>query len=100
MPQITLKMDRLLRRSSGADATGLEATPVTIWEGESILDLVRRLAAEDAVFRNDIHDAKHQMIETNIVVALNGCVVNPNERSSTILRDGDEVIFISMYYGG
>ena len=62
--------------------------------------LVRRLAAEDIVFRKDIFDEKNQMIETNIIVILNGRMINPYERSTTILQEGDEVTFISMLYGG
>lgn len=100
MPRVTLKLHRLLRRGAGVDSKDLDETPVLALEGESILDLVRRLASEDEVFRANIYDETHQMMETNIVVVLNGYVVNPNERSSTILREGDEVTFVSMFYGG
>ena len=62
--------------------------------------LVRRLVAEDVVFHQDIFDEKNQMIETNIIVILNGRMINPYERFTTILQEGDEVTFISMLYGG
>ena len=100
MPQVMLRMHRLLRRSTEGDSKDLDETPVMALEGESILELVRRLAAQDEFFRKNIYDETHQMIETNIVVVLNGSLVNPQERSSTILREGDEVRFISMFYGG
>ncbi len=100
MPQVILRMHRLLRRRAEDNAKDLDDTPVMALEGESILELVRRLAAQDEFFRKNIYDETHQMIETNIVVILNGTVVNPQERSSTILQEGDEVRFISMFYGG
>ena len=100
MPQVTLRMHRGLMGRAGENSTDLDATPVMALEGESIFELVRRLAAQDEFFRTKIYDETHQMIETNIVVVLNGSLVNPQDRSSTILREGDEVRFISMFYGG
>lgn len=100
MPKITVKLHRMLRRDAGADAKDLEATPIDAVEGESVLDLVRRLAAQDEFVRTHIYDEAHQMIETNIVTILNGRLVNPHERGSTALREGDELVFVSMFYGG
>ena len=93
-------MHRVLRQGAGENSKDLDETPVTVLEGESILELVRRLAAQDEFFRKNIYDETHQMIETNIVVVLNGSVVNAQDRASTVLREGDEVRFISMFYGG
>jgi molybdopterin converting factor small subunit len=100
MPQVKLKMPRFLRRGSEDNSTDIVEILITASKGESIFELVRRLVAEDTVFRKDIFDEKNQMIETNIIVILNGRIINPYERSNTILQEGDEVTFVSMLYGG
>ena len=100
MPQVKLKLNRFLRPGFDSGSADLEEIPITAMEGESIFELARRLAAENNVFHKEIFDEKNQMIETNIVVLLNGRIVNPYERSNTLLREGDEITFISMLYGG
>jgi thiamine biosynthesis protein ThiS len=35
-----------------------------------------------------------------VVVVLNGLLVNPNERAGTVLKEGDELLLVSMMYGG
>ena len=76
------------------------ANPAVVMQGGWARLLVRRLAAEDTVFRKDIFDEKNQMIETDIILILNERIINPYERSTTILQEGDEVTFVSMLYGG
>ncbi len=100
MPQIKIKMTRFLKRGSEDNFTDLEEIQVAALKGETISELVRRLTAEGSVLRKDIFDEKNQMIETNIIVILNGRIINPNERSKTILQEDDQVTFISMLYGG
>jgi molybdopterin converting factor small subunit len=62
--------------------------------------MVRRLAEENGIFRRAICDEEKKEIQTNIVVILNGRIINPYERSETTLKEGDEVTFSPMPYGG
>ena len=61
MPQVKLKMPRFLKRGSEDNPTDIVEILITALKGESIFELVRRLAAEDIVFRKDIFDEKNQI---------------------------------------
>ena len=100
MPQVKLKMDRILKQGTEDNSADIEEILITTLKGESIFELVRRLSTEGGVLRKDCFDEKNQMIETNIILVLNGRIINPYERSNTILQEGDEVTLISMLYGG
>ncbi len=82
MPQVKLKLSRFLWQDFDSCSPDLEEIAITAREGESIFELVRRFAAEDKVFSKEIFDEKNQMMEANIVVLLNGRIVNPHERST------------------
>lgn len=67
---------------------------------KSVLEMARRLAAENGILRRIIFDGENQKIQTNIVVILNGRIVNPYDRSEATLKEGDEVTFLPRLYGG
>ncbi|MFB3884857.1 MAG: MoaD/ThiS family protein [Thermodesulfobacteriota bacterium] len=100
MPRVRLKIPRYLEQRSESNSTDLVETLVTTSRGESIFELIRRLSAERGLLRQDCFDEKNQMIETNILVILNGRMINPYERSRSILQDDDEITLVSMVYGG
>lgn len=100
MPQVKLKVNRWLCKASDADSGDFVEIPASVPEGESILGMVRRLAAKDRVFRKAIFDEENQEIQASIIVILNGRIVNPYDRSEATLEDGDEVMFLPMAGGG
>ena len=47
-----------------------------------------------------IFDEDTQAISPNVLVVLNGCIVNPYDRAEALLKDGDEVMLLPMFDGG
>lgn len=100
MPKVKLKVNRWLCQGSEGDSIDFVEIPVLTRESESIAAMVRRLAAENSVFREAIFDEENQEIQASIIVILNGRIVNPYDRSEATLKEGDEVMFLSMVDGG
>ncbi len=100
MPQVKLKVTRWLRESLGVEATGPEEISISVPEGELILGVLRRLTAEDSVFRKIIVDNQGQEFLANVLVILNGCIVDPYDRSQSLLKEGDELMFLPTFDGG
>ena len=100
MPRVKLKVDRLLNRGLEADSPGLEEIPVSVSEGESVVERVRRLAAGNSGLHGVLYDEESRGIEPNVIVILNGRIVNPYECSKATLKEGDEVTFLPMVDGG
>jgi molybdopterin converting factor small subunit len=100
MPRVKLKVDRLLSRGWETDSSGFEEIPVSVSEGESVLEMVRHLSAGNRGLRGVLYDEESQGIEANVIVILNGRIVNPYECSKSTLKEGDEVTFLPMVDGG
>ena len=100
MPQVILKVSRWLSQGSEGASTAFVEIPVATSEGESITGVVRRLAAETHAIPKVIFDEKTRGIQANVVVMLNGRIVNPHQRPELALNEGDEVTFLPMHDGG
>jgi len=100
MPAVKLKVNRWLRQSVGLGPAGPEEISISILEGESILGMLARLATEQGGSWKSLFGEKPQEIGANILVVLNGCLVNPYDRSEAPLKDGDEVTLLPMFDGG
>jgi molybdopterin converting factor small subunit len=100
MPEVKLRVSRWLSQRLGPHATGSDEILLTVPEGASILDAIRRLAAENEVFRKHIFDEKKQEITVDALVTLNGHIVNPYNPSGTPLKDGDEIALLDLVDGG
>lgn len=100
MPQVKLKINCWLRQGLEANSAGFEEIPISAPEGESVLGLISRFASENGVFRSAIFDEKNQEILSNIVVILNGRIVNPHECYETMLKEDDVVALLPMVSGG
>ncbi|MCK5553173.1 MAG: MoaD/ThiS family protein [Deltaproteobacteria bacterium] len=100
MPRVKLKVDRLLSRGLEAGSPGLEEIPVSVSEGESVVEMIRRLTAGNSGLRRVLYDEENGGIEPNVIVILNGRIVNPYECSKTTLKEGDEVTFLPLVAGG
>ncbi len=100
MPQVILKVSRWLSQGSEGNSTDFIEVPVAASEGESITGIVRRLAAENSPFPKAIFDERTREIQANVIVMLNGRIVNPHQRPEIALKEGDEVTFLPMHDGG
>jgi molybdopterin converting factor small subunit len=98
MVQVKLKVFSWLKGRE--DLAGFNEEILSVPDGETVLDLARRLASREEVFRTVIFDPQGQRIREDIGVILNGRLVNPYERSEVLLREGDEVIFLPILHGG
>ncbi len=100
MPTVTVKVSGWLRQSLGVALAHREGIPVSVREGECVPGMVRQLAAQHEVFRTLFFDETNQEFGANVLVVLNGSFVNPHDRSETLLKDGDEVMFLPVMDGG
>lgn len=100
MTQVKVKINCWLSQGSDADSSNFEEIRVSVLEGESMLGLVRGLAAQNGVFRRAILNEKGEDSLSNIVVILNGRIVDLDECVGTVFEEGDEVTFLPMLYGG
>ena len=101
MPLVILKVNRYLNREDcDADSSDFEEIPTQMPEGGAVLDLLRSHAATSERFRSVVFDEMSQMIQMDTVIILNGRIVNPYDRSKTTLKEGDEVMVLSMLDGG
>jgi molybdopterin converting factor small subunit len=100
MPQVKLKLHRWLLQSFGDETADTEEVLIRAEEGASILTLFGRLAAENGPFWKTLFDAKVQLIHPNVLVILNGRIVNPYQQCDTSLKEGDELTLLPMMDGG
>jgi molybdopterin converting factor small subunit len=100
MAKVKMRVSRGLSQRLGPHATGPEEILITVPEGASVLDAIRRLAAENEVFRKHIFHEKKQEITVDALVTLNGQIVNPYNPSGPPLKDGDEIAFLDLVDGG
>jgi len=100
MPKVKLRVNRWLCRSLNIEPTDSSEIFISVPEGESLSEMVSRLAAEDSIFWRALLDEKSQGIGANILVILNGRIVNPYDRSETLLKEGDELTFLPAFDGG
>jgi molybdopterin converting factor small subunit len=100
MPQVILKVSRWLSQGSEGASTDFVEIPVTTSEGESITGVVNRLAAENRDIPKAIFDEGTRAIQANVLVMVNGRIVNPHQRPEIALNEGDEVTFLPMHDGG
>jgi molybdopterin converting factor small subunit len=96
MPTVKLKLTRWLCQNLNIAPAGAGDICVSVPEGESILGVVRCVAAEKGVFWHTILEE----IGASVVVVLNGSLINPHDRPEAVLKEGDEVLFLPMFDGG
>jgi len=100
MPKVKLIVTRWLRESMNLGLTDPGEIAVCVPDGESILGMIRCLAAERGDFWRRMIDENGQNIHMDVLVILNGRIVNPYDRKEATLREGDEVMFMPMMAGG
>ncbi len=100
MATVTVKVTRWLCQHVNVAPPGPEGFPVVVSEGESVRDMLCRLAAEGGGFWGALLDDRAQEVGGHVLVILNGRLVNPADRAESLLRDGDQVLLLPMIEGG
>jgi molybdopterin converting factor small subunit len=100
MPTVKLKVAGWLLESLDSAWTNPEGVSVSISDGETISEMARQLAARNDVFRKIVFDKKNSEFGAEVLVILNGAFVNPQDRSETLLKQGDEVMLLPIVDGG
>jgi len=97
---VKLKVSSWLCSSLNIELTNSQETSVSVPEGETILGIVSHLANTDHILWKSIFDEKNHIIQPNVIVSLNGRIVNPYNRSEATLKEGDELMFLPVIDGG
>ena len=100
MPQVQLKLTRWLCHTLNVEPPKTGHVDVSVFEGESIPAMIRRLALEEGDPWKKIYNEKTDEIGPHVVVILNGCIVNASNRHEVVLKEGDELMFLPAFEGG
>ena len=100
MARVTVTVTRWLCQDLGAAPPDRDGLPVAVAEGETVRDLLCRLAAERGRPWGALLDAQGREVGGHVMVTLNGRLVNPADRGESRLRDGDRVLLLPMVEGG
>jgi len=99
MPNINVKVNPSLCQAFGFDPAKVGDLIVSVREGQSIPQTVRRLGEENGPFWKSIFDEKNQIINPGVLIILNSRIVNPYD-PKVILKEGDKLTFLPMMDGG
>jgi molybdopterin converting factor small subunit len=100
MPCVRLKIHAWLIQDYESDSSSFKEISLSILEDESLYQFLSRLAAKNKAFRRAIFGEKTLMIREDILVVLNGRIVQPGEFFGKNLHENDEVIFLPLLSGG
>ena len=100
MPTIRLKVSGWLCEEFDAVPVDPGGLPVSIYEGETILEMVCQLPLQHKGLGNILLGKQNLEFGANILVTVNGVFVNPHDRAEARLCDGDEVTLLPVVAGG
>jgi molybdopterin converting factor small subunit len=100
MPLVKLKIQNLLIHKKNGESTGFEVVSTSAKEGESILNLFRRLARKNEKLGEIVSYAMGQEVQVPTVIILNGRFLGPHELSGMTLKEGDELTILPLVDGG
>lgn len=100
MPTVNLKVAGWLLESLDSAWANPKGVSISISDGETISEMARQLATRNDVFRKIVFDKNTLEFGAEVLVILNGAFVNPQDRSETLLKQGDEVMLLPIVDGG
>jgi molybdopterin converting factor small subunit len=100
MPTVRLKVSGWAHQVLDTGWAHPEGAAISVPEGKTITEMARQLAAESDVFKKVVFDNEDMEFGANVLVVLNGLIVDPNDRSGTRLKEGDEVLLLPIMDGG
>ena len=100
MPRVKLKFQNILIQNKDRRSAGLEVIFVSAEEGQSVLELFRRLGQENEDFNKIASCALGQNADVPTAILLNGRFLGPGELTETALKEGDELAILPLLDGG
>jgi hypothetical protein len=97
---LRIKIHSWLLRDFDGGSTSFKEIPVFVQGKESVLQMVFRLIKEDNIFVKAVLDEKSHRFREDILVILNGRIVNLDQLSEVIPGEDDEIIFLPFLAGG
>lgn len=91
---INLKFIGSLRQDSGVDK-------LTLDNGEgTLINLINKLTDQIPALRRNLLDEHLESPSPNALIIINGKEISVLDGLETIVRDGDEVVFVPVVHGG
>jgi len=100
MAIVTVTVTRWLCQHVSVEPPDPAGVPVEVSEGETVRDILCRLAAKREGPWTAFLDEQAREVGSHVLVTLNGRLVNPADRGESLLRDGDQVLLLPMIEGG
>jgi molybdopterin converting factor small subunit len=98
--QVKVKIQDLLIQNNPKRSTGFEVVSVPANEGESVLELLRRLADHNEELTHVASYVSGQDGDMPAVIILNGRLLALHEIPGVTLKEGDEVTVLPLTDGG
>jgi hypothetical protein len=98
--RLRIKIHSWLLRDFDDCSTSFKEIPVSVQRNESVLQMVSQLIKENNIFVKTVFDEKSHRFREDIIVILNGRIVNPDRLSEVIPGENDEIIFLPFLAGG
>jgi sulfur-carrier protein len=92
---VILKFIGALRHASGKDKLTIKFAGET-----SVLELIKKLTCKTLDLRKNLLDEQLDTPKPNALILVNGKEISVLNGLETMVRDGDEVIFIPIVHGG
>jgi sulfur-carrier protein len=92
---VILKFFGALRHASGKDRLAIKFTGET-----SVFELIKKLTCKTLDLRKNLLDEQLDTPKPNALILVNGKEISVLNGLETMVRDGDEVIFIPIVHGG
>ncbi len=100
MAQVTLEVLSWLSPRLGAQQAGRTSLQEEVAEGETVRDLLSRLASKYPDFINLVFDSQTGQLTHHVNLVLNSRLIELLQGLDTRLRDGDALLFLPAYSGG
>jgi len=100
MAKVVLKIYPPLSRKIASKKVGALVLEEEIEQGETLRDLLARLASGDSEAWAVLFDLQTRQIKPYVVTVFNGVALPVREAFETRLSDGDKITFLPVYGGG
>jgi len=100
MPWVKLKIHAWLGRDFNGTSSSFQDLSISVSAVESMQQVISRLAKENENFRRAIFEEKANRLREDILVILNGRIINLDKLSEVVLMENDEIIFLPYLAGG
>ena len=100
MSKVRLEVMAWLSGSMGSPGSERLVLEEPVGEGDTVRDLLNRLAARHQVFREFVFDVNTQELTSLVSVVYNGRLLELVQGVRTPLKDGDNLLFLPAFSGG